>query len=310
MKPLDLKMPRNVAETLSPYFIKEATLEKTIERLKGIESAKRKIIIHVGVHPNEGTDMLVRQYASKWAEEYGATIVCQPTEETPHAIWERRKKETGGDASVRLPPDLILDEEEYADKFSFDNKDTLIISFHGTPLKGYREGASPRLPGLDIETSRYSSHPEDFNNRRHPIQFTKTEIVQGLDTLMNSKNAKVENRVREEKHQKDPEGLYAEDPLWYPSSPNILLIEYFYEGKPTIVEDPYFKAVIEEENNAEKVEGALDVRPLSLENWHRQMNIGPFYLGQDKLSDEDVARFNSVVVKDFEKVLHHLSRQL
>jgi hypothetical protein len=296
METPEFEQPKNITETLSPYFIQEATLEKTLEKLRRIEKSKRKIIIHVGVHLNEGTDVLVKKYATKWAEKYGATVVCQPTEETSQAIWARRKQETGGDATIPLPPDLILDEEEYANKFSFDNKDTLVVSFHGTPLRAYQEGASGRLPGLEVEISRYVSHPEDFKNRRHPILFSKPEIVKGIQIPSSSG---VNNLVSEEKHQ--------DDPLWYPNGPNTLLIEYFYEGKPIIVEDPYFRKLLIREKMGELTGRAM---PLSDENWHRQMNIGPSYLGQDVLSEKDINLFHTTLVKDFEKVLQHLSNGL
>lgn len=284
----------------SAYFIRKDSLEQTLERLKEIEPSKRKIIIHVGVHPHEGTDMLIAKYASAWAEKYGATVVCQPAEETSHAVWAKRKTETNGDATLPLPPDTILDEEDYADKFSFDNKDTFIIQFHGTPLRAYREGKSNRTRGLDIETSRYADHPEDFQNRRHAILFRNPKITEGLEeVLTDSSDQEVENHVGEEKHQ--------DDHRWYPNGPNILLIEYFYEGKPVQVEDPYFQALLKEETKAEEAGG---VGPLSTENWHRQMNIGPSYLEQDVLSDKDIEIFHTVLVKDFEKILRHISSRL
>lgn len=287
--------PEVSPERLKPqYFIREATLGQTLERLTEVEPPKRKIILYVGVHPNEGTDVLTEKYAAEWADKYGATVVCQPTEETPHAIWAKRKQETvEGDISS-LPADMILDEEDYADKFSFDNKDTFVILFHGTPLRLHKNPNRPR--GLAVETSRYSDHPEDFKARRHPIVFSNPKIAQGLENVLSASiNEGVQNEVEEEEHQ--------DDPLWYPYSPNTLVVEYFYKGKPVQVDDPYIKKLIEFESDD-------NLGLLSKENWHRQMNIDPSYINQDVLTDEDIEIFNSILVKDFEKILQHISSRL
>lgn len=282
------------AHVASKNFIREPSLEQTLERMREIEPSKRKIIVYVGVHPNEGTDVLVEKYASEWADKYGATIVCQPAEETPHAIWEKRKQEAVDGAVASLPPDVILDEEDYADKFSFDNKDTFVILFHGTPLRYFKDPNRPR--GLGVETSRYSDHPEDFKDRRHPIAFSNPAIAEGLgEELSRSNTEDVKNVVEVEEHQ--------DDPLWYPYSPNTLVVEYFYKGKPTQIDDPYIKKLVEFESDD-------NLGLLSKENWHRQMNIDPSYLNQDVLTDEDIQAFNSTVVKDFKKILQHISRRL
>jgi hypothetical protein len=48
----------------------------------------------------------------------------------------------------------------------------------------------------------------------------------------------------------------------------------------------------------------------SNQNWDRQMCIGPSYLNQDVLANEDVKVFNDVLVKDVEKVLQYVSCRL
>jgi|GEM_PF-5812873 len=286
----------------SPYFIREATLAQTLEKLKGIEKSKRKIIVYVGVHPNEGTDILSEKYATEWAEKYGATIVCQPTEETPHAIWAKLKPASPEDLLPVLPADLILDEEDYADKFSFDNKDTFIVRFHGTPAK-YRDPAKEQR-GISVDTSRYLKHPEDFADQHHPIVFSKPEIIEGLEKELSAPKEGILNEIREDKFQEDSTrpGTNIKHPLWRPISPNTVLVEYYYKGQPVKIDDPYIKKLLELE------EGGFNF--LSKENWHRQGNIEPSYIDQDVLTEEDVRVFDEVVVKDFEKILEHLARQL
>lgn len=294
--------PPAIEKINSPYFIREATLAQTLEKLKGVEKSKRKIIVYAGVHPNEGTDTLSEKYATEWAEKYGATVVCQPTEETPHAIWAKLKPATLEDPLPVLPPDLILDQEEYADKFSFDNKDTFVLMFHGTPAQ-YRDPVEERR-GIRVDTSRYAKHPEDFIGRRYPIVFSKPAIMEGFENELSASRGGILNEIIEDKFQEDPArpGTDTKHPLWDPISPNTAIIEYYYKGQPVRIDDPYIKKLLEE------TEKGFDF--LSKENWHRQGNIEPSYIDQPVLTKEDIRVFDEVIVKDFEKILAHLARQL
>lgn len=273
-----------------PYFIREATLGKTLERLKEIDKSKRRIIIYAGVHPNEGTDILSEKFASVWAEKYGATVVCQPTEETPHAIWAKHGRDTGGDASVPLPADTVLNEEDYAHKFSLEDDSTFVIRFHGTPLSFAQ---SRKNPGLGIITSRYYKNPHEFKDRPRASLFNNLAITEGLKAVFVHSEDGVANYVVEE------EG----EPEFNEVMPNMLLVEYFYKDKPVEVIDPYILEL-------QKRETAEGVFPLSMENWQRQLKIGLEYIGQPAPSAEGVTDFDNFVVKDFEKILKHISDRL
>jgi hypothetical protein len=54
----------------SPFFIQEATLKQTLQRLKEIDPTKKKIIIYVGFHPNEGTDKIGRAVQQECRDRY------------------------------------------------------------------------------------------------------------------------------------------------------------------------------------------------------------------------------------------------
>lgn len=146
------------SEVLKPVgFIQEATLPETLEQIAKIPTEKRRIIVYVGVHPNEGTDRLVKGHATEWMEKYGVLVVSQPMQETPHGIWDRHKKETAGDTSIPLSPGTVLDEEDYARQFSLGDKNNFIVRLHGTPLSFSRNRTKP---GLGVVTSRFARHPE------------------------------------------------------------------------------------------------------------------------------------------------------
>lgn len=280
----------------SKFFIQEPTLEKTLARLKEIEPSKRKIIIYAGVHPNEGTDMLTAQYASEWAEKYGATIVCQPTEDTPHAIWARHGIETNKDTSIPLSANTVLDEEGYADKFTLGSKDTFIIRLHGTPLSFTH---NRQKPGLGVITSRYAKHPEDFSGRPHVAEYNHPKITEGLeDVLATTNQAETENHVSEETEQKNAQ--------FYENTANRLLVEYFYKDEPVKIEDPYIQELIRKMDS----ENTGGVFPLSETNWQRQLKMGLEYIDQPTPSDEAVADFDNFVVKDLEKILKYISTKL
>src|SRR6185369_787363 len=263
---MDGQFARFAAAEIEPprYFIRESTLERTLDRLREVEPSKRKIIIYAGVHPNEGTDKLAEKYAAGWAEKYSATVVCQPSEDTPHAMWLRHGKEVGGDASVPLSADTLLDEIGYANKFALE-KNTFIIRFHGTPLSFARDRAKP---GLAVVTSRYASHPEDFQDRPHAAEFSNPRIAEGLEeVLASSDSANVENQVKEEEGQ--------EDSRFIENTPNMLLVEYYYKDRPVSVEDSYLNELLQREAESENTGGVF---PLSGENWQRQMKMGLEYI--------------------------------
>lgn len=281
-----------------PSFIKEPTLERTLEQIRKVPKEKRRIIVYAGVHPNEGTDKLAQKYAQRWADKYDVLVVCQPTEETPHGIWEKRRSLVTTDGEIpRLPPDLILDEEDYEDQFSLGDE-TFFVSFHGTYDSEFRD--KTRGFGLEFETSRYVNHPEDFVDRRseQALRFRRPDIVSGLEGVITKDGEGYKNTVVVEKHQ--------DDDRWYPEPPNTLLVEYYYRGKPFEVTDPYLQKLITINDEADKNDPGL----LSQDNWHRQMNIGPEYLNQPTLTEEDIRLFDEHLIKDFERMLEYLRSRL
>ena len=112
-------------------MISEQTLDKTVREVKAVPYEQRRIIIYSGVHPNEGTAQLASYHENRW-KDYGALVVAHPSDDTPHAIWERHKKECNGifkplDYSVRISETKV--EQEIAG----DDR-TFFIRFYGTDM--------------------------------------------------------------------------------------------------------------------------------------------------------------------------------
>ncbi len=65
------------------------------QMLREVPAKKRKVIVLVGRHPNEGTINIAQRHHSDW-EKHGAVVVRIPGRWTPHAIWQNaaRGKET------------------------------------------------------------------------------------------------------------------------------------------------------------------------------------------------------------------------
>jgi hypothetical protein len=269
----------------SPIFIQEPTLEKTLEKIKLVPKEKRKIIVYAGVHPNEGTAGLAEKYADEWSARFGVLVVCQPTEQTPNAIWEAHREKISDDYIPPLSKDVVLSETAYEDQFS-QGDETFFIRFHGTPLS---KMGSLKDRKLDILTSMYETAPNLFtNNQTHssdiPLRHSKPEIVQGLDKII-------------------------PDVKKYGCPANVIVAEYCYEGDPTESNDPYVNKLMDLQKDRYP-SGVLKIFEEDDEDWFLKGNIEPDYLTMPKLNEADERAFEETFLPLFEKMLKHLANQL
>ncbi len=116
----------------SQDMISKQTLDETIEAFQALPIEKRKIMLYVGVHPNECTHILSRPHEKEW-ERYGVAIVQHPRDSTPQAIWMKHK-ETCIDGFKPLSKDIRVIEGEYHKHILGDDK-AWIVMFHGTDLE-------------------------------------------------------------------------------------------------------------------------------------------------------------------------------
>lgn len=111
-------------------MIVEENLESTISKLSMIPEQERKIIIYVGTHPNEKTDVLIAPYEDR-LKQYGVTIVKHPSELTPQAFWKEKQIRWREKIRKVSLSDLIF-EEEVIKSIKDISPETFFIKFHGT----------------------------------------------------------------------------------------------------------------------------------------------------------------------------------
>lgn len=274
----DISKKIEVKESIENAYIQEPTLEATLAKISEIDKEKRKLIVYVGVHPHEGTAELTRKYADEWSKKYGVLVVCQPTEETPHAIWDKHKKNISTDEISPLPKDIHLDEYEYEDQFSL-GEETFFVSFHGTPLNKTEEGRK-----LAVFTSMYKDAPDMYTRGTIPLRYSKPEIVEGLDGI-----------------------LPDVEQSGYPG--NVVTVEYYYKGVPVETGDPYIENILKLKKQRHS-NGVPLLFEVDDPNWWKKTNIEPEYLVQPKLSPEDVTAFEETYIKQLETLLEYLSKKI
>ena len=67
-------------------IIKPKTLAELENKLRALPESKRKVVITVGRHPNEGTIRIAQKEHVAW-EKHGAVVIQLPKEWTPHHFW-------------------------------------------------------------------------------------------------------------------------------------------------------------------------------------------------------------------------------
>ena len=107
------------------------TLEQLEEKLKAVPEEKRKVIVLVGRHPNEGTHLIANRHHDKW-EKHGAVVVRIPAHWTPHGLWGKAIKENLAPRVVKKMHDDIPTDSELVDFLDRAGFKVPVVSFHGT----------------------------------------------------------------------------------------------------------------------------------------------------------------------------------
>jgi len=286
------------------FFINEQTLKETLGKIDRVSKEKRKIIVYAGVHPHEGTAELTKKYADEWSKKYGVLVVCHPTGETPNAIWETHRVNSSKDVVPSLPKNIELSEDKYEDNFSL-GEETFFICFHGSNGTtvyiakdgSIVDGSDKLLPKiklytakdgrkLQVFTSMYRDSPKAYASGNPPLRYGKPEIVEGLDKILPDVSR-----------------------LGYYLPGNVVLVEYFYEGTPVKIDDPYIEKLLEL-NKKRSQYGVPLIFEGDDENWSRKRNIRPDFLVQPRLSEEDIKDFHDNFVQQFERLLEHIAQKI
>ncbi len=86
-------------------LLKPRNLEEFVGQLKALPEEKRKVVVLVGRHPNEGTINIAVRHHKEW-EEHGAVAVRIPGDWTPHGAWHKAFKLLKEKKLKKKPDDL------------------------------------------------------------------------------------------------------------------------------------------------------------------------------------------------------------
>lgn len=103
-----------------------------VEKLKLVPKEKRKVIILVGRHRNEGTHLLARKHHGEW-EEHGAVVVQIPSKWTPNVFWRRIKKDKKGEKYDVTPYLKKVPTDKQIVNALTTHLNVPIVNFHTTP---------------------------------------------------------------------------------------------------------------------------------------------------------------------------------
>ncbi len=119
---------------------------------------KRRVIVLVGRHPNEGTINVAQRHHKDW-EKHGVVVVRIPAQWTPHGFWHAAAKKDLPLEAVkavyrRFPQDPVLINLLFKHGFRVP-----VVNFHGTPSSEYKEPFDPYLEIKTTRLTRIASHP-------------------------------------------------------------------------------------------------------------------------------------------------------
>ncbi len=128
----DLRLNTSAVQRGSDRFIAESNWQRTVERVHAIPTENRRIIITVGLHPNECTDILVTE-AMQVLAFANAIVVKMPPEKTPSGIW-RAHQEVCMNGFKPISSNVTLDEKSLEQELA-GNSRPIFVRFHGSHVK-------------------------------------------------------------------------------------------------------------------------------------------------------------------------------
>ncbi len=114
-------------------ILKPKNLREMNRQLRALPAEKRKVIVLVGRHPNEGTTNIAVRHHEEW-EKHGAVVVRIPGKWTPQYIWHHAgRSKLSLDEAARLQGKASTDWKVM--KFLRERQfDVPFVNFHATPL--------------------------------------------------------------------------------------------------------------------------------------------------------------------------------
>ncbi len=152
------------------------TLEGLEEKLRAVPEEKRKVIVLVGRHPNEGTINIANRHHESW-EKHGAVVVRIPGEWTQHFAWKLGMDKNWSLQQIKRFYDTKPDDVEVA-RVLFSGLKVPVVNFHASgSIHNDGETQLSIIPGIfqDFRTTvefYYRGQPAGRTKmRRHWNQF-------------------------------------------------------------------------------------------------------------------------------------------
>ncbi len=114
-------------------ILRPDSLEMLESQLKKIPENKRRLVIVVGRHPNEGTINIAKRYHAAW-EKYGAVVVRVPAHWTPHGFWRTARSQGLTDSQAHASYAKVPQDFHIVDFISKKGFEVPVVSFHATPI--------------------------------------------------------------------------------------------------------------------------------------------------------------------------------
>lgn len=250
-------------------ILRPQSLEEMHAQLVAIPENKRRVLILVGRHLNEGTDLIAEDHHKKW-ERRGGVVVKIPEAWTPQVAWKPMLEKLGKIKAEWKPynggPQIILESSNVDPELLVHARNVLeiphdrqvieflinkginvpVINFHSSPV-----WSEPHLKWFTSEKSKLSPHP-------------KFESYSDLHI---------------------PEDIRVH--------PNEVNLEYYCKGK-------------ENESTVRLQIGALQNHP---EFPYATTQLGVDYLVHSSLSSTDRKQFANNHLHEFNSILKHLAGQ-
>ncbi len=150
-------------------ILKPRNFEEMVNGLHELKPHKRRVIVLVGRHPNEGTINIAKRHHTEW-EKHGAVVVRIPAQWTPHGFWHAalRKGDKVTPEEVQRAVSTVPQDAILASHLCEAGFDVPFVDFHATTESAYN---SPQLHFYVYKPTRlfrYSSFKFRKRVQPHP----------------------------------------------------------------------------------------------------------------------------------------------
>ncbi len=115
-------------------ILKPKNKKQLVEQVKRLPPRKRRVVVLVGRHPNEGSINIGNRYNEEWAQ-HGAVVVRIPPQWTPHYFWKKEeKKKQPIESAIRkalLRARRIPEDTDLIQELKKNGVNSPVVNLHG-----------------------------------------------------------------------------------------------------------------------------------------------------------------------------------